>query len=111
MKKKISLLGMLVILSVIPLILAVSIISVISLNITKSNLEKESKNKLYIVSNSLASYCRENEINAINASNYYEYLDSLKEQGIEMAIVIDGAPCATSIKNENDYRIREIEFE
>ena len=82
MKKKISLLGMLIILSVIPLILAVSIISVISLNITKSNLEKESKNKLYIVSNSLASYCRENEINAINASNYYEYLDSLKEQGI-----------------------------
>ena len=58
MKKKISLLGMLIILSVIPLILAVSIISVISLNITKSNLEKESKNKLYIVSNSLASYCR-----------------------------------------------------
>ena len=43
MKKKISLLGMLIILSVIPLILAVSIISVISLNITKSNLEKESK--------------------------------------------------------------------
>lgn len=110
MKKKISLLGMLVILSVIPLILAVSIISVISLNITKSNLEKESKNKLYIVSNSLASYCRENEINAINASNYYEYLDSLKEQGIEMAIIIEGAPCATSIKNENDYRIREIEL-
>ena len=110
MKKKISLLGMLIILSVIPLILAVSIISVISLNITKSNLEKESKNKLYIVSNSLASYCRENEINAINASNYYEYLDSLKEQGIEMAIIIEGAPCATSIKNENDYRIREIEL-
>ena len=110
MKKKISLLGMLIILSVIPLILAVSIISVISLNITKSNLEKESKNTLYIVSNSLASYCRENEINAINASNYYEYLDSLKEQGIEMAIIIEGAPCATSIKNENDYRIREIEL-
>ena len=110
MKKKISLLGMLIILSVIPLILAVSIISVISLNITKSNLEKESKNKLYIVANSLASYCRENEINAINASNYYEYLDSLKEQGIEMAIIIEGAPCATSIKNEDDYRSREIEL-
>lgn len=110
MKKKISLLGMLIILSVIPLILAVSIISVISMNITKSNLEKESKNKLYIVANSLASYCRENEINAINASNYYEYLDSLKTQGIEMAIIIQGAPCATSIKNENDYRIREIEL-
>lgn len=110
MKKKISLRGMLIILSVIPLILAVSMISVISLNITKSNLEKESENKLFIVANSLASYCHENEINAINASNYYEYLDSLKMQGVEMAIIIEGAPCATSIKNENDYRIREIEL-
>lgn len=28
-----------------------------------------------------------------------------------MAILIDGAPGATSIKNENDFRIREIAFE
>lgn len=109
--KKISLFSMLIVLSVIPLVLSVVIISTISLNTTISNLEKESKSKLLIVANNLAGYCHENEINAINASNYYEYLDSLKAQGIEMAIIIDGAPCATSIKNENDYRIREIEFE
>ncbi len=111
MKKKCSLFGILIMLSVVPLILSVVIISTIALRIVTGNLEKDSKDMLFIVANNLASYCRENEINAINAANYYEYLDSLKDQGIEMAIIIDGAPCATSIKNENDYRVREIESE
>ena len=44
----------------------------------------------------------------MNASGYYEYLDSLKEEDLEMAILADGIPATTSIKNENDYRIREI---
>ena len=108
---KFSLFSMLITLSLIPLILSIGIISTISVYVTKNNLEEESQATLYIVANNLANYCRENEINAINASNYYEYLDSLKEQNIEMAIIIDGAPCATSIKNENDYRIREIEVQ
>lgn len=111
MKKKSSLFGVLITLSIVPLILSVVIISIISLTITKNNLEEKSRDTLFIVANNLASYCRENEINAINAADYYDYLDNLKEQNIEMAIIIDGAPCATSIKNENDYRIREIEFE
>lgn len=114
MKKKgfkISLFMMLLSLSLIPLILSVAIISATSLYITKNNLEESAEDTLYIVANNLANYCRENEINAINASEYYDYLDSLKGQGIEMAIIIDGAPCATSIKNENDYRVREIEVE
>ena len=110
-KFKFSLFSMLITLSLIPLILSIGIISTISVCVTKNNLEEESQATLYIVANNLANYCRENEINAINASNYYEYLDSLKEQNIEMAIIIDGAPCATSIKNENDYRIREIEVQ
>ena len=110
-KFRFSLFSMLITLSLIPLILSIGIISTISVYVTKNNLEEESQATLYIVANNLANHCRENEINAINASNYYEYLDSLKEQNIEMAIIIDGAPCATSIKNENDYRIREIEVQ
>ena len=98
-KFRFSLFSMLITLSLIPLILSIGIISTISVCVTKNNLEEESQATLYIVANNLANYCRENEINAINASDYYEYLDSLKEQSIEMAIIIDGAPCATSIKN------------
>ncbi len=109
-KVKFNLLSMLIVFCLVPLILSISMISILSLYIMKSNLEKGAKNTLFIVANNLASYCMENEINAINAADYYSYLDSLKEQDIEMAIILDGVPCATSIKNENDYRIREIEF-
>lgn len=105
-----SLFATLIASSLLPLVLSIVIISVASLSITKSNLENAAKDTLYVVANNLASYCKENEITAINASDYYDYLDSLKEQNIEMAIIIEGAPCATSIKNENDYRVREISF-
>ena len=102
---------MLMTLSLIPLILSVGIISTTSLYITKNNSEEGAKDTLFIVANNLASYCRENEINVMNSGDYYFFLDSLKEQNIEMAILLEDAPCATSIKNENDYRIREIEAE
>lgn len=110
-KAKINLFLMLMSLSLVPLILSVVILSTISLSVTGKNQEENAENTLYIVASNLANYCYQNEINAINAGNYYEYLDSLKEQNIEMAIILDGTPCATSIKNENDYRVREIEFD
>jgi len=107
---KISLFTMLAMLSVIPLVISVAIISIVSCNITKTNMENAAKQKLQIVANNLASHCNENEINVINVTEYYDYIDSLKDQGIEMAIILEGSPCNTSIKNENDYRIREITF-
>lgn len=108
---KCSLFTMLMMLSVVPVVLSIAVISIISLYTIKYHLEKGARDTLYVVSNNLASFCYENEINAINASDFYYYLDSLKEQNIEMAIIIEEAPCATSIKNVNDYRIREIPFE
>lgn len=109
-KFRFSLFTMLIVFSLVPLILSIVIVSTASLYITKNNLEKEAKDTLFIVASNLASYCKENEINTMNAGNYYDYLDSLKEQNIEMAIILEGVSCANSIKNENDYRIREIEF-
>lgn len=107
---KIRLSGMLIMLSVVPLLLAVGIISYTSIYITRTNLEKNAKDTLYVVANNLSGYCAMNQITAINVSDYFEYLDSLKEKNIEMGILIDGAPGATSMKNENDYRVREIEI-
>ena len=108
---KLSLFAMLITLSLIPLVLSVAVISVTSLYVTRNKLEKATKDTLYVTSNNLASYCHQNEITAINASNYFEYLDSLKEQKIEMAILIEGAVGTTSIKNENDFRVRDIPYE
>lgn len=107
-KKGIRLFAVMALLSLAPLIASIGIISIVSATVVRDNLEKNTRNTLMIVANNLASYCYDNEITAINASNYYEYIDSLKPYDIEMAIIADGMPCTTSIKNENDYRIREI---
>ena len=110
-KAKFSLFALLTGISVIPLVIAVAIVSVLSLRITKTNMEESIKSTLYVAANNLANHCKENQITAMNASGYYDYLDSLKEKNIEMAILAEGVPCTTSIKNENDYRIREIVFQ
>jgi len=108
--RKLSLFFLLITLCLLPLIISIIILSSVSLYVTKDNLEQAAKDTLFVVANNLANHCKENEINAINVTEYYNYLDSLKEQNIEMAIILEGAPCTTSIKNENDYRIREISF-
>ena len=110
-KFKFKLFTVLLCISVVPLVLAVAVVSVFALGITKSNMEESVKNTLFVAANNLANHCKENEITAMNASNYYDYLDSLKDNDIEMAILAEGMPCTTSIKNENDYRIREIQFQ
>ena len=107
-KRQSSLFSMLIKLSLLPLVVSVVIVGLVSLSITKSNMESSAQDTLYIVASNLARYCKENNINAINVGEYYDYLDSLKDKDIEMAIIIEGTPSATSIKNVNDYRIREI---
>ena len=103
-----SLFLLLMLLALAPVVLATVILSTTSLRLTRTNLEGSVQTTLHVPADNLAKYCKENEITAMNASGYYEYLDSLKEEGLEMAILADGIPATTSIKNENDYRIREI---
>ena len=107
-KQGCSLFLLLMLLALAPVVLATVILSTTSLHLTRTNLEGSVQTTLHVTADNLAKYCKENEITAMNASNYYEYLDSLKEEGLEMAILADGIPATTSIKNENDYRIREI---
>lgn len=107
-KSGFSLFTILIAISLIPLVLSIVIISIVSYNISKNNLVKGEKETLQIVASNLASYCYDNKITAMNAMGYYDYIDSLKEQGIEMAIIAPKMPCATSIKNENNFRIIEI---
>ena len=103
-----SLFLLLMLLALTPVVLATVILSTTSLHLTRTNLEESVQTTLHVTADNLAKYCKENEITAMNASGYYDYLDSLREEGLEMAILLDGIPATTSIKNENDYRIREI---
>jgi len=107
-KQGCSLFLLLMLLALAPVVLATVILSTTSLRLTRTNLEGSVQTTLHVTADNLAKYCKENEITAMNASGYYEYLDSLKEEDLEMAILADGIPATTSIKNENDYRIREI---
>lgn len=106
--RRLNIFTILVAISLIPLVVSIAIVSIISFNIAKKNLVNGEKQTLEIAADNLASYCYDNKINAINASDYYDYIDSLSEKNIEMAIIAEGMPCATSIKNENGYRVREI---
>lgn len=107
-KQGCSLFLLLMLLALTPVVLATVILSTTSLHLTRTNLEGNVQTTLHVSADNLAKYCKENEITAMNASGYYEYLDSLKDEGLEMAILADGIPATTSIKNENDYRVREI---
>jgi len=107
-KAKLSLFSVLIMLVLVPLVPSVVILGMVSMSVTKNNMEAKAQETLYVVANNLSSYCRQNSINAINVGEYYDYLDSLKDKNLEMAIIIEGTPSATSIKNTNDYRIREI---
>ena len=106
-----SLFVLLMAMAVIPILITILIIGSTTMILTKKNLMKSVEEKLYVVTSNLTGYCDQNNITAMNASNYYEYLDSLKDKNIEMAIIMEGIPCTTSIKNENDFRIRDIEME
>ncbi len=97
-------------LSVIPLIFSVLVISISSIMTIKNNLESKAEETLYIVASNLANHCRENNISYATSANYNDYLDSLQNRQIEMAIILTNAPCVTSIKNESGYRIREIDL-
>ena len=107
-KQGASLFLLLMLLALAPVVLATVILSTTSLHLTRMNLEESVQTTLHVTADNLAKYCKENEITAMNASGYYEYLDSLRDEGLEMAILADGIPATTSIKNENDYRVREI---
>ena len=88
-KQGCSLFLLLMLLALAPVVLATVILSTTSLRLTRTNLEGSVQTTLHVTADNLAKYCKENEITAINASGYYEYLDSLKEEGLEMAILAD----------------------
>ena len=107
-RKGISLFGFVVIIGLIPLLISLVIFSVVSITVIRSNLENSEESTLRVAAQNLQSYCEDNGVTAMNASDYYNYIDGLKDSGIELAIIAPDIPCTTSIKNENDFRIREI---
>lgn len=106
---KVSLFVFLISVSLLPLVISITIVSILSFRITSNNVKQSSQEMLLAVSRNLASHCVQNEVTIINAASHYDFLDSLKSQDIEVAIIFEDMSCVTSLKNANGYRIREIE--
>ena len=100
----------LMVISVVPILLSITIISIVSLTLTRTNLTKANQKKLYVAATNLANHCMQYNIGIRNANQYYDFLDSLKGENIEMSIFIGEDLCVSSIKNENDFRVKDIPF-
>ena len=74
-RRRIRLFAVMALLSLAPLAASTGIVSLVSAGGGRDNLEKSTQNTLMIAANNLASYCYDNEITAVNAANYYEYID------------------------------------
>ncbi len=107
-KGKMRLITMLVMIAIMPVVLCSLILSAYSTSKFKKGLESNARDTLYIVSSNLASHCADEKISYSTADRFNDYLDGLKDHGIEMSILIMGTPSVTSIKNENGYRMRDI---
>lgn len=108
-KRSFSLLAILILITLLPLTIAILFISITSVYQLRSNLEAASRNQLYIASSNLSNHCNEKQISYATADRFNDYIDSLDNKSIEMSILITGSPSVSSIKNENGYRIRDIE--
>jgi len=96
--------------SIVPLFLSIVIVTAVNVFMTKNNMESQVENTLYVAASNLSTHCSGNRITGGTVDSYNEYLDCLKEQGIEQGIILEGGSGTSSIKNVNDYRVREIEF-
>ena len=110
-RRKFPLFLVLMIFSALPLVIVIAIVCTTSLNLSRKNLERATKDTLYIASQNLANHCNQNKISYATADTYNDYIDGLQNQHVEMAIILNDAPCVASIKNDNGYRIREIEID
>lgn len=109
LKRTHSLFLILILITLLPLTAAILFISINSTYQLRNNLEKGAQTQLYIASSNLSNHCNEKKISFATADQFNEYIDSLDEKNVEMSILITGSPSVSSIKNENGYRIRDIE--
>lgn len=107
--KKLGMFVFLISVALLPLTVSVIIVSTISYRLTTENIEQSTDEMLTAVSCNIASHCVQNEVTIINASEHYDYLDSLNSQNIQVAVIFENMSCVTSIKNNNGYRVREIQ--
>ncbi len=110
MKKKITLKAMLVTLALVPLILAVLIISVAASRIMIRNLKQNTKEELIVASKALREYYEYDILNnndLVDGFIRYDtnYIDSMKTTGVDLTLFKKNIRFMTTIKDAQGNRI------
>lgn len=110
MKKKITLKTMLVMLALIPLILAVIIISVATSSIMVRNLKQSTKEELIVAAKALREYYEYDLLNnndLVNGFIRYDtnYIDSMHATGVDLTLFKGNIRFMTTIRDANGRRI------
>ena len=108
--KKISLKTMLIMLALIPLILAVVIISVATSGIMIRNLKQSTKEELIVAAKALKEYYEYDILNnndLVDGFIRYDtnYIDSMKSTGVDLTLFKGNIRFMTTIKDNNGKRI------
>ena len=96
---------MLLLFSMLPLVVAIVVLSIISVTTTTSNLEEQTKEALWVAANGLREYYQADVANQGDVAYETEYVDSFQSEEIELTVFKDNIRFFTSIKDDKGVRI------
>lgn len=106
-KKKISFQMLLLCLGIIPVLISMLISSIMSVSQMESELEEAAYEKLAIAANGLAEYYIY-DIENVGEPDLDDYVDTLKNQGVELTLFKDDTRISTSIFKDGSTTERNI---
>ncbi len=103
-KGKLSILAMMLMFVLIPLAVTCIIMTVIGVNSIRSNMESETKASLRIASTNLRNWYEWDMSEAGELTPDEDYIDSLKDQGVELTVFVGDTRFSTSVRKDDGTR-------
>ena len=103
-KGKLSILALMLMFVLIPLAVTCIIMTVIGVRSIESNMESETKASLKIASTNLRNWYEWDMTEAGELTPDEEYIDSLKDQGVELTVFVGDTRFSTSVRKDDGTR-------
>ena len=104
MKKKLSMSQTLLMIGFVPLILSGVVLTIVTSTNISSTMENDTYEKLHVAADGLRQYYEWDIINAGEPAYEHEYVDSLKNEGIEMTLFMGDTRFITSVLKDDGNR-------
>ena len=101
---KLDLMVTLLLIGFIPMLVAIIILSIVSVTKIERNIKESLVNELGTAATGLALYYTDDIVSNSEVAYEHDYVDSLLEQGIELTLFVGDTRYVTSIKNANGER-------